>query len=94
MGFEFDSLGEAPPIFKLVERAASSIGRGITKEEMFRTFNMGYGFAVVVSKEDEQSVLDSFNRYCHGRTIGRVTSSAHPKIALKGVRRDGKTILL
>jgi len=94
LGFEFDSLGESPPIFKLIEGAASRIGSGISKEEMFRTFNMGYGFAVIVSKEDEKSVLDSFNRYRLGRTIGRVTSSAYPKIVLKGVRRDGKTILL
>jgi len=92
LAFEFDSLGEAPPVFSLIESAAKLTGRSLSMEEMFRTFNMGYGFAVIVSRDEEQEVLDSFNRYCSGKTIGRVTST-HSKIALKGATRDGKTIL-
>lgn len=44
---------ETPPIFKLVEKR----GR-VAREEMFRTFNMGLGFLVVVAEGDLDRALD------------------------------------
>ena len=77
----------------MIESAAKKLGKRISKKEMFRTFNMGYGFAVIVSAQDE-GVVDLLNRHCHARIIGKVASSGQPKIVLENVSHDGKTILL
>jgi len=94
LGLEFFSLGEPPAIFDLIEETALSMRRRLSKVEMFRTFNMGYGFSLVVSRKDEDLSLDLLNRYCPARTIGRVVSSGTPRIQLKGVADNGKTISL
>ena len=44
-----------PPIFKYLQSL------GISKEEMVRTFNMGIGMALCVSKAESASVLDTLN---------------------------------
>jgi len=46
VGFEFDKF-KPQPIFDLVQRTASELGTPIGDEEMFRTFNMGWGFAII-----------------------------------------------
>lgn len=43
---------------------------------MLKTFNMGWGFAVIVDKSDADSVIDSFERdKVEAEQIGRVTDS-------------------
>ena len=46
------------PIFELIQKTAPEVRGVITDEEMLKTFNMGWGFAVVVSKEDVDNALD------------------------------------
>jgi len=46
VGFDVERWPEVPPVFRLVQR----LGR-IADEEMYRTFNMGVGFALVVAPE-------------------------------------------
>ncbi len=46
VGFDVERWPEVPPIFGLVQRLG-----GIADEEMYRAFNMGVGFALVVAPE-------------------------------------------
>ncbi len=50
IGFEFDNF-HPQGIFKLIQR------QGVSWEEMFKTFNMGWGFALVVAKEDADGII-------------------------------------
>src|SRR5262249_27047835 len=45
VGYAIDFLPEPPPIFSLIQRLG-----GIADEEMYRVFNMGIGFCLVVSE--------------------------------------------
>jgi phosphoribosylformylglycinamidine cyclo-ligase len=57
VGFEFDNF-KPQPIFELIQRTAYEMGGKISDEEMFKTFNMGWGFAVIVDKKDRDKALD------------------------------------
>ncbi len=50
-GLEIDNF-HPQPIFELIQKCGS-----IADEEMFKTFNMGWGFAVVVDKKDADDAL-------------------------------------
>jgi phosphoribosylformylglycinamidine cyclo-ligase len=52
-GFFIDSLPEPQPIFKLIQREGD-----VSDSEMYRTFNMGTGFCIVVPQEKEEEVID------------------------------------
>jgi phosphoribosylformylglycinamidine cyclo-ligase len=63
------------PIFGLLKQAAQSLG-GIDDEEMFKTFNMGWGFAIIVDRKERDDILHILNKSKVGaETIGEVTSS-------------------
>lgn len=55
---------EAPRLFQWLQQEG-----GISQEEMYRTFNMGVGFVVVVSPEEAQSLCARLPDY---RSIGTV----------------------
>ena len=75
IGFEFDNF-KPQPLFRLIQETASELRRPILEEEMLKTFNMGWGFAVVVDKTDEDSIIDSFKKSgVEAERIGKVTSS-------------------
>jgi len=64
-GFSFANF-KPPEIFSLIQAAGN-----ISDEEMFRTFNMGWGFAVIVSREDAD---DALQRLPGGaESIGEIT---------------------
>jgi phosphoribosylformylglycinamidine cyclo-ligase len=50
-GFEFFNF-KPQPIFKLIQETGE-----ISDEEMFKTFNMGWGFALIVEKKDSDKIL-------------------------------------
>lgn len=68
-GFEFFSF-RPQQIFRLINTFVET-------DEMFRTFNMGWGFAVVVDKADADAI---------GETIGRVTDGNRVRIEYNGKR--------
>jgi len=79
VGFEFDNF-KPQPIFELIQKTASELGGKITDEEMFKTFNMGWGFAVVVDKNDKDKAIDVLEKNgVQAEPIGFVTDS-------KGIR--------
>lgn len=75
IGFEFNNF-KPQPIFQLIQKTALEVGGIIRDEEMFKTFNMGWGFAVVVDENNADSVTDSFEKSgVRAERIGKVTSS-------------------
>jgi phosphoribosylformylglycinamidine cyclo-ligase len=83
IGFEFDNFNPHP-IFELIQKTASELGCVITDEEMFKTFNMGWGFAVIVDKRDRDKALDVLEKTgVKTEQIGRVTDSEGIKILYK-----------
>ena len=61
---------EMPPIsgiFKLIYE------NGVPLEEMFRVFNMGIGFIVIVPKEEKEDALDILNKHFKSFELGVVT---------------------
>jgi len=75
IGFEFDNF-KPQPIFKLIQETAPEVRDPITDEEMLKTFNMGWGFAMVIEKNERDSVIDSFGKMgIEAQQIGRVTDS-------------------
>lgn len=55
-GFEFNNF-KPQPIFDLIQE----IGK-ISLKEMFSVFNMGWGFAIIVKKDDVDNILQSLKR--------------------------------
>ena len=86
IGFVFDNF-KPQPIFDLIQRTAAELGGEITDEEMFKTFNMGWGFAVVMDKVDAEGALDVLEKAgMQSERIGRVTDQVGVKIVHKGRR--------
>jgi len=50
-GFILDSLPKAPPIIRKIQELGN-----ISNDEMYRTFNMGVGFCIIVDKEDAENI--------------------------------------
>jgi len=84
VGFEFNNF-KPQPIFELIQKVASEIRAPITDEEMLKTFNMGWGFAVVVNKSDKDAVIDSFEKdNMQAEQIGIVIDSGRIVASYKG----------
>jgi len=72
IGFEFDNF-DPQPIFELIQKTASELGGRITDEEMFKTFNMGWGFAIVVDKKDVDKAVEILEKSeTHAKQIGEI----------------------
>jgi phosphoribosylaminoimidazole (AIR) synthetase len=57
---------------------------------MFRTFNMGWGFAIIVDKKDADKALSILEKAdANPEQIGKVTSTQKIQI-----QHDGKKIIL
>jgi phosphoribosylformylglycinamidine cyclo-ligase len=84
-------LSRKPPIFELIMKAASQLGRPIAAAEMFRTFNMGVGFALIFSGKDSEKVLDSLNNEFQAEKIGLVSDTQ--RISIQSPFSDKPVIL-
>lgn len=80
IGFEFTNF-KPQHIFNVIQETAKQMGFIITDEEMFRTFNMGWGFAIVVDKKDLNESLDILQKIgAAPEQIGKVTDVLGIKI--------------
>jgi len=67
LGFEFDNF-KPQPIFNLIQKCGN-----IETKEMACTFNLGWGFALIVNKEDADKTLDLLEKYkVSAEVIGRI----------------------
>jgi phosphoribosylformylglycinamidine cyclo-ligase len=75
IGFQFTNF-KPQPIFNLIQKTAKQLGLTILDEEMFKTFNMGWGFAIIVEKTDQDNALIALEKAnAKPELIGRVTDS-------------------
>ena len=89
IGFQFDNF-KPHPIFELIQQTAKDLGYVIMDEEMFTTFNMGWGFGVIVAKEDRDSALDLLEKAGEKpEQIGKVVDKPHIT-----VQHAGKKLVL
>ncbi len=67
VGYHIDSLPKVPPIMGLIEE------QGTSHVEMYKTFNMGIGFCVIVPKAEVAKVESIFKKHkITSQEIGRV----------------------
>lgn len=89
VGFDIERWPEVRPIFSLIQR----LGR-VPNEEMFRAFNMGIGFALIVAPDDvarARSILEDSGLTVH--ELGQATEDPTRTIHLRPhglVGRDGR----
>lgn len=88
-GFTFTNF-KPHPIFQLIQETAKQLGLTITDEEMFRTFNMGWGFAIIIDKKDTDQALSLLEKAgADAEQIGEVTETQKIEI-----RYENKKIML
>jgi len=89
IGFEFNKF-KPHPIFDLIQETSKKQRTPIPNDEMFKTFNMGWGFAVVVDNASKDGAIASLGRSgIEATQIGKVTDSRQIT-----VRHESKKILL
>ncbi len=89
IGFQFDNF-KPQPIFGLIQQTAAKLGYRITDEEMFKTFNMGWGFALIVDKTDKNKAMDALEKAnAKSEQIGIVTGTRQVTI-----RHQNKNLVL
>jgi len=89
IGFKFDNF-KPQPIFTLIQKTAEETHGGIADQEMFKTFNMGWGFAIITNKADRDKAIDILEKEgVQAEEIGTITD-------MKGIRihYKGKKIIL
>jgi len=90
IGFEFANF-KPQPIFSLIQQTGPEIGGTITDEEMLKTFNMGWGFAVVVDKTDVDEAIDVIEKCdVKAEQIGKVTDTGKIIANYKGKKLELK----
>jgi phosphoribosylformylglycinamidine cyclo-ligase len=73
IGFEFNNF-KPQPIFGLIQKTALELGYTVTDAEMFKTFNMGWGFAIIVDKTDTEKAINALEKAgAQPEQIGKVT---------------------
>jgi phosphoribosylformylglycinamidine cyclo-ligase len=83
IGFKLNNF-KPQPIFEILQKTAEEKG-GIADEEMLKTFNMGWGFAIIVDKTARDDILEILEkRKMEAEPIGEVTSSKKIVAVYKG----------
>jgi phosphoribosylformylglycinamidine cyclo-ligase len=81
IGFEFDNF-KPQPIFDLMQKTAAQLGLTITDKEMFTTFNMGWGFGIIIDKADKDTALDVLEKNnAQPEVIGKIMNT--PQVTIK-----------
>jgi len=90
IGFEFDNF-KPQPIFGLLQKTATQLGFTITDEEMFKTFNMGWGFGIIVDKNEIEKAMNTLKQdIVKNELIGKVTD----KERVVEIRYQNKHLIL
>jgi phosphoribosylformylglycinamidine cyclo-ligase len=81
IGFEFNNF-KPQPIFDLMQKTAAQLGLTITDKEMFTTFNMGWGFGIIIDKADKDTALDVLEKNnAQPEVIGKIMNT--PQVTIK-----------
>jgi phosphoribosylformylglycinamidine cyclo-ligase len=83
IGFEFSNF-KPQPIFGLIQKTARELGLTIADGEMFKTFNMGWGFAIIVDKTDTDKAINALEKTgAQPEQMGKVTNKEKTEILHK-----------
>lgn len=83
IGFCFESF-YPQPIFDLIQKVAPEVKGTVADAEMFKTFNMGWGFALICNREDVDGIIDVIDRYqIKAEEIGKITDSGEVVVKYK-----------
>jgi len=74
-GYLLDNLPEPQMVFKKIQELGN-----VEIKEMYRTFNMGIGFCVIVDKKVAESIIGTYGNEYDLRTIGKVVKDTGVKI--------------
>ena len=90
IGFAFDNF-KPQPIFGLIQNTAAELGFTIKDEEMFKTFNMGWGFGIIMDKTDTDKAMNTLEQNgVNPERIGKVTD----KERIVEIRHQNKHLIL
>lgn len=84
-GFVLDDMPEPQMIFKKIQELGD-----ISDEEMYRTFNMGVGFCVIVDEGEVDNIMGSYEKDYKLNVIGSVTEDE----GIRVIKNDGEEIHL
>ena len=83
IGFRFTNF-KPQHIFGLIQKTAIERGYSITDEEMFKTFNMGWGFGIIVDKTETDKAIKTLDQErINPEIIGKVTDKQTVEIHYK-----------
>jgi phosphoribosylformylglycinamidine cyclo-ligase len=86
VGLVIESLPDAPAIFAVLQQLG-----GISDEEMFRVYNMGVGFCVMVPESQVDRVIEIAAKHGSvGQRIGRIVADPEKKIIIEPKKLVGK----
>jgi phosphoribosylformylglycinamidine cyclo-ligase len=86
IGFEFTNF-KPQPIFGIVQRTAAELGYCISDEEMFKTFNMGWGFGIIVDRAEADKAMSTLEKDGEiPEVIGKVTDKETVEVTYKNKR--------
>lgn len=77
VGYCIDNLPAPLPIFEFIS------SQGVEIEEMYRVFNMGIGFAVILPEKNASESIKIIKKYHPALVIGRVVKDAQEKVKVK-----------
>lgn len=77
IGYDINTLPDPQAIFKAMHSL------GVSTEEMYRVFNMGIGFVVIVKPEDAEKTIQVVNKYKKACKIGVVKNDPDENIKIK-----------
>lgn len=82
ISYTIDNLPEPHPLFQFIAE------QGVNAEEMYRVFNMGVGFAVILPEEKAEAALSILTKHYPAQIIGRVTDNSQGKVEVKTFTGD------
>ncbi|HLG29817.1 MAG TPA: phosphoribosylformylglycinamidine cyclo-ligase, partial [Candidatus Brocadiales bacterium] len=86
MGYIIDYLPEPQPIFTLLQHAGK-----ISDEEMFKVYNMGIGFCIVIPESDADTIISIAKRHnVEGYRIGHAVKDTERKVVIEPRKLIGK----
>ncbi|MBI4596326.1 MAG: phosphoribosylformylglycinamidine cyclo-ligase [Candidatus Tectomicrobia bacterium] len=84
--YRITNLPEPHPIFKLIQEAGK-----VSDEEMFRVYNMGIGFCLVVPESEASAVLDICKKFnVEGYKIGYSVNDGKKEVIIEEKKLIGK----
>jgi phosphoribosylformylglycinamidine cyclo-ligase len=84
IGFRFSHF-HPQPIFALMQKTATELGYSLSDEEMFKTFNMGWGFGIIVDRVVLDEAMSIFGRMgVVADVIGEITDKQTVEVVYKG----------